>query len=96
MLSITVQSKVTCPVFRDGSTNDSSLQVCFRPRGYETFYMLSSGEHEISLLIIFKLLTVANFFLLNIAKHENFSANKYENVIVGIFIFISREEFMLS
>ena len=26
-----------------------------------------------------KLLTVPNSFLLNIAEHENFSANKYEN-----------------
>ena len=26
-----------------------------------------------------KLLTVANSFLLNIAEHENLSANKYEN-----------------
>ena len=33
------------------------------------------------------------FFMLNLAEHENFSANKYE---VGIFIFISREIFMLS
>ena len=33
-----------------------------------------------------KLLTIANSFLLNIAEHE----------IVGIFIFIRRENFMLS
>ena len=31
------------------------------------------------LLINLKLLTIANSFLLNIAEHENFSANKYEN-----------------
>ena len=31
------------------------------------------------LLIILKLLIVANSFLLNIAEHENSSANKYEN-----------------
>ena len=31
------------------------------------------------LLMNFKLLTIANSFLLNIAEHENFSANKYEN-----------------
>ena len=46
------------------------------------------------LLINLKLLTIAKSFLLNIAEHENFSANKYDNV--GIFIFISRENFMLS
>ena len=31
------------------------------------------------LLITFKLLTIANSFLLNIAEHGNLSANKYEN-----------------
>ena len=31
--------------------------------------------------------------MLNSAKHDNFSANKYEN---AIFIFISRKIFMLS
>ena len=30
------------------------------------------------------------FFMLNSADHEIFSANKYENTIVGTFIFISR------
>ena len=30
-------------------------------------------------LINLKLLTILNSFLLNIAEHENFSANKYEN-----------------
>ena len=46
------------------------------------------------LLINLKLLTTANSFLLNITEHEIFSANKYENA--NIFIFISRENFMLS
>ena len=41
-------------------------------RGYKTFFMLNSGEHEI------------------------FSAFKYENAIGCIFVFISREKFMLS
>ena len=63
------------------------------------------------LLINLKLLIIPNSFLLYIAEHEIFSANKYENAnylkfsllinmkiptIVGIFIFISRENFMLS
>ena len=49
------------------------------------------------MLINLNLLTIANSFLLNIAEHEIFSANKYENAnFVGIFIFISRENFMLS
>ena len=45
------------------------------------------------MLINIKLLTTANVLLLNIVI---FSANKYENANVGIFIFISREKFMLS
>ena len=49
------------------------------------------------LLINLKLPTIANSFLLNKAEHEIFSANKYENAnFVGIFIFISGENFMLS
>ena len=41
--------------------------------------MLNSAEHEIVLLINLKLVLIANSFLLNIAEHENFAANKYEN-----------------
>ena len=37
------------------------------------------------LLINLKLLTIANSFLLNIAEHENFSANKYENANFYIY-----------
>ena len=38
-----------------------------------------------------------NFFMLNSAELEIFSTNKYENANnIGIFIFISREMFMLS
>ena len=49
------------------------------------------------MLINLKLLTIANSFLLNIAEHETFFAYKYENTnFVGIFIFISRENFILS
>ena len=62
--------------------------------------MLNSAEHEICPADKSQITYNCNFFLLNIAEHENFSANKYENAnyctIVGIFIFISRENFMLS
>ena len=44
--------------------------------GYKTFFMLNS---YFFMLINLKLLTTANSFLKNIAEHENFSANKYEN-----------------
>ena len=36
------------------------------------------------------------FFMLNSAEHEIFSANMKMSIIVGIFIFISRDIFMLS
>ena len=51
--------------------------------------MLNSAEHETC--PVNKLLTIANYFLLNIAEHENVSANKYENAN----IIISREIVML-
>ena len=42
------------------------------------------------IFINFKVLT--NYFLLNIAEHEHFSAYQYENpTSVGIFIFIAGE-----
>ena len=47
------------------------------------------------LLINLKLLTTANSSMRNIAEHEIFSANKYENAIVGIFILLA-ENFVLS
>ena len=46
------------------------------------------------LLINLKLLIIANSFFLNIAEHENFFVNKYENAdyeMVGIFICTSSE-----
>ena len=53
-----------------------------RPRGYKTFFMVNSGMKFV-LLINLKLLTIANSFLLNIAEHEIFCANKYENANYG-------------
>ena len=42
--------------------------------------MLNSAQHEIfHANINLKLLIIANSYLLNMAEHENFSANKYEN-----------------
>ena len=69
----------------------------FRSRGYKTFFVFNSVEHEICPANNVQITYNCNFFLLNIAEHENFSANKYENANkVGIFIFIGRENFMLS
>ena len=56
------------------------------PRGYKTFFMLNSAEHELCPAMCnrsqnpCKLLTIAGFILLNIADFEGFSANTYENV----------------
>ena len=74
----------------------------FRSQGFKYCDRLNSGPKVIKLfscstqlsmtffmLINLKLLTMPSSFLLNIAEHENFSANKYE--IVGIFIFINRK-----
>ena len=48
-------------------------------------------------LINLKLLIIANSFLLNIADHEiSLLINMKMPTIVGIIIFISRENFMLS
>ena len=46
------------------------------------------------MLINLKLLTTANSFLLNIAEHENFSANKYENA--NYISFLLAEEISCS
>ena len=65
------------------------------PEGKKIFFSCSTQlSMKFILLITLKLLTIVNSFLLNIAEHENFSANKYENA--NFFIFISRENFMLS
>ena len=49
------------------------------PEVIELFSCSTQLSMEFVLLINLKLLTIANSFLLNIAEHENFSANKYEN-----------------
>ena len=41
--------------------------------------MLKNAEHEICPANKSKIVKITNSFLLNIAEHENFSANKYEN-----------------
>ena len=58
----------------------SELRVMLRgsklgPEVISLFSMLNSAKHEICL----KLLTVANSLLINIAEHENLTADKYEN-----------------
>ena len=48
------------------------------------------------LQIILKLLTISNSFLLNVAEHENFSANKYENEIFMLSWVKHEKGFMAS
>ena len=50
-----------------------------RLRGYKTFFMLNSAEHEICHANKSQITKNANSFLLNIAEHENLPADKYEN-----------------
>ena len=53
--------------------------VASGPEAIKLFLCSTQLSIKFVLLINLKLLTIANSFLLNIAKHENFSANKYEN-----------------
>ena len=54
-------------------------EIFFRSQGYKTLLVLNSDEYEICPAKNLRLLPIAIVFLLNIAEHENFSANKYEN-----------------
>ena len=70
----------------------------FWPRGYKTFFMLNSAEHEICPANKSQITNNCKFYL---AKHScawNFFLliNMKMPTIVGIFIFISRNNFMLS
>ena len=64
----------------------------FWPWGYKTFSGSIQLSMEFFMLINLNLLTIANSFLLNIAKH-GISLLLNMNNIVGIFIFVSRENF---
>ena len=44
-------------------------------------FMLNSAEHGICPASKSQITNTANTFLLNMAEHENFSANKYINAI---------------
>ena len=50
-----------------------------RPLGYKTLFMLNSTAHVICPANKSEITNNSNSFLLNIAEHENFSADKYEN-----------------
>ena len=50
-----------------------------RPKGYKTFFVLNSAEHEIYPANKSQITSNCNSFLLNLAKIKNFSAYTYEN-----------------
>ena len=52
---------------------------CPGPEVIKLFSCSTQLSMKFFMLVNLKLLTMPIFFLLNIAEHENFSANKYEN-----------------
>ena len=80
--SLTGEFKVsfTCPystLTRQCKQAPGILQPC--PEAIKLFSCSIQLSMKFVQLINLKLLTIVNSFLLNIAEHENFSANKYEN-----------------
>ena len=72
------------------------MQSAVWPRGYKTFFMLNSAEHEIFHANKSQITNNCKFFL---AKHDmktSLLINMKMPTIVGIFIFIIRENFMLN
>ena len=57
------------------SLSDSAPSTSWH-RGYKTFFMLKSAEHEIRPAN--KILTIENSFLLNTTEHENLLKNIYK------------------
>ena len=67
------------------------------PEVIKLFSCSTQLSMKFALLINLKLLTIANSFLLNIAEHEkSLLINMKMPNFVGIFIFISRQKFMLT
>ena len=61
----------------------------FTPSGSKVIKLFSCSTQlsmKFFMLINLKLLTMPNYFLLSIAEHENFSANKYENAYFCFFL----------
>ena len=68
------------------------------PRGYKTFFMLNSGEHEIFDAHKYKNIKKSNFFLGSGKPRMLFFLliNVKMPTIVGILTFMSRKNFMLT
>ena len=65
------------------TTGDVLWENHFKPRpGFKVITLFSCSTQlsiKFVLVINLKLITTANSFLLNVAEHENFSTNMYEN-----------------
>ena len=69
-----------------------------RPRGYKTFFILSSAELKFQMLISMKISTNSAFFQAQISLEYYFFLlrNVKMATIVGILTFMSMKNFMLS
>ena len=67
-----------------------------RSRGNKTFFMLNSAEHEICPANKSQITYNANSFFQNMSMKISLLNNMKMPTIIGIFIFISRENFILS
>ena len=80
-----IQLKLSCIILKgvfepytDNKVSDQlGLFSQFGPHIIKLFSHSTQLHMKFVLLIYLKVLTIANSFLLNIAEHENFSANKY-------------------
>ena len=79
------------------STSSRILRVQTRPRGYKTFFMLNSVEHEFFLLKNVKMPTIVGILIFMSRKNNIYaylSLKKAE--LFDIFILMSIINFMLS
>ena len=84
---LSVHTTHSCSLIMAVVTTDGNIRHCSIcqwtekawTRSYKTFLCSAQLSMKFVLLINLKLPTTANSFLLNIAEHENFSPNKYEN-----------------
>ena len=71
-------------------------QTVIRPRGYKKIFMLNSAEHEICPANKSQITNNGKFFHSKLSMKISLLINMKMPTIVGIFIFISRENSMLS
>ena len=84
---------------RDGPIKIKTSRSQFFRSGPKVIKLFSCSTQlgmKFVLQINLKLLTIANSFLLNIAEHENFSANKYENANILAFSYLLAEKMSCS